>query len=190
MRKLILQMQMTIDGFVAGPNGELDWMVWDWDDKIKAYVNRLTDSKDTILLGRKMTGGFISYWSNVTKNPKEPEYEFGKKMIDTPKIVFSKTLDRFSWVNTRLASGDLSEEINQLKNKQGKGIMVYGGASFVSALIKNNLIDQYHLFINPVAIGSGMSIFGELADKRNMIQVHTEVFSCGIVVHQYQPGLQ
>jgi dihydrofolate reductase len=68
--------------------------------------------------------------------------------------------------------------------------MVYGGASFVSALIRNNLIDQYHLFINPVAIGKGLTIFGKLTDKRNMIQVHTEAFSCGIVVHQYQPGLQ
>jgi dihydrofolate reductase len=190
MRKLILQMQMTIDGFVAGPNGELDWMVWDWDDKIKAYVNRLTDSIDTILLGHKMTDGFISYWSNVIKNPEEPEYEFGKKMIDTPKVVFSKTLNKISWPNTRLASGNLSEEINQLKNKQGKDIMVYGGASFVSALIENNLIDQYHLFINPVAIGCGMSIFGKLTDKKNLVLVYTEVFPCGIVVHQYRPGLQ
>jgi dihydrofolate reductase len=187
MRKLILQMQITIDGFVAGPNVELDWMVWDWDDKIKAYVNRLTDSIDTILLGRKMTEGFISYWSNVIKNPEEPEYEFGKKMIDTPKVVFSKTLNKISWPNTRLASGNLSEEINQLKNKQGKDIMVYGGASFVSALIENNLIDQYHLFINPVAIGRGMSIFGKLGDKQDFVLVQTEVFPCGIMVHHYQP---
>jgi len=180
-------MQMTIDGFVAGPNGELDWMIWDWDDKIKAYVSQLTDSIDTILLGRKMTEGFISYWSKVLKNPEEPEYAFGKKMIDTPKVVFSKTLDKISWPNTRLASGDLSEEINQLKKQQGKDIMVYGGASFVSALIKNNLIDQYHLFINPVAIGRGMSIFGKLADKQDFALVQTEVFPCGIVVHHYQP---
>jgi dihydrofolate reductase len=188
MRKLILQMQMTIDGFVAGPNGELDWMIWEWDDDIKKYVNELTDSVDTILLGRKMTEGFISYWSSVVKNPEEPEYEFGKKMIDTPKVVFSKTLDKISWVNTRLASGDLSEEVNRLKKQPGKDIMVYGGASFVSALINNDLIDHYHLFINPVAIGKGLTIFGKLIDKRNMIQVHVEVFPCGIVVHHYKPG--
>ena len=187
MRNLILQVQMSVDGFVAGPNGELDWMTWDWDDKIKAYVSQLTDSMDTILLGRKMTEGFISYWSDVIKNPKEPEYEFGKKMIDTPKVVFSRTLDKISWPNTRLASGDLSEEINRLKKQPGKDIIVYGGASLVSSLIQNKLIDEYHLFTNPVAIGRGMSIFEKIDDKLNFYLVKTEIFPCGIVVHQYRP---
>ncbi|MEJ2051663.1 MAG: dihydrofolate reductase family protein [Calditrichota bacterium] len=187
MRNLILQVQMSVDGFVAGPNGELDWMVWDWDDKIKAYVSQLTNSIDTILLGRKMTEGFISYWSNVVKNPEEPEYEFGKKMIDTPKVVFSHTLDKISGPNIRLAKGDLSEEINRLKKQPGKDIIVYGGASFVSSLIRNKLIDEYHLFTNPVAIGQGLSIFGKIDDKLNLNLVKTEAFPCGIVVHQYRP---
>ncbi|HEX6730787.1 MAG TPA: dihydrofolate reductase family protein [Pyrinomonadaceae bacterium] len=80
MRKLKLQMQITVDGFVAGPNGELDWMASDMeDDKLYQYVNFLTDSSDTILMGRKMTDEFVNYWTNVLKNPKSPEYAFAKK---------------------------------------------------------------------------------------------------------------
>jgi dihydrofolate reductase len=92
MRKLKLQVQMTVDGFVGGPNGEMDWMSFNWDDKIQTYVNELTDSVDTILLGRKMTEGFISYWTDVVANPADPQYRFARKMVDKPKVVFTKRL--------------------------------------------------------------------------------------------------
>src|SRR5580765_1602779 len=131
MRKLKLQVQMSIDGYVGGPNGELDWMTWTWDDKLKDYVNELTDSVDTILLGRKMTEGFISHWTNIMKNqPDDPSYPFAKKMVDKPKVVFTKILHESSWENTTLAKGDLTEEIHALKHKNGKDIIVYGGATF------------------------------------------------------------
>ncbi len=94
MRKLKLQMQITVDGFVAGPEGQLDWMTWEMDEKLIAFINHLTDTSDTILLGRKMTEGFIKYWEGVVANPSSPEHAFGRKMVDTPKIVFSKTLSR------------------------------------------------------------------------------------------------
>ena len=90
MRKLKLQVQMSVDGFVARPNGELDWMKWDWDDELKNYVNQLTDSADTILLGRKMTDGFISYWSNV--KPESEEYLFAKKWLIMIKLFSQKHL--------------------------------------------------------------------------------------------------
>lgn len=170
---------MTVDGFVAGPNGELDWMQWNWSDDIKNYVSELTDSVDTILLGRKMTDGFVSYWTNL--KPDDPEYPFAKKMVDTPKVVFTKTLDKSNWSNTILAKGDLSEEVNRLKKKNDKGIIVYGGAGFVASLIKNNLIDEYHLFINPTAIGKGMEIFNNLDEKLNLKLVNTRIFSNGVV---------
>jgi dihydrofolate reductase len=105
MRKLKLQVQMSVDGFIAGPKGEMDWMVLDWDDKIRNYVFELTEPVDTILLGRKMTDGFISYWSDVMTKPDDPSsidrsHAFAKKMIDTPKIVFTKTLKKSQWPNT------------------------------------------------------------------------------------------
>ncbi len=187
MRKLKLQMQMSIDGFVSGPNGELDWMTWDWSDDIKNFVGDLTNSIDTILLGRKMTDGFIGHWSSVLENKDNPEYESAKIFIETPKVVFTKTLENSPWNNTVLAKGDLVTEINQLKKQDGKDIIVYGGAGFVSSLVKNNLIDEYHLFINPVAIGKGLSIFGELENSQNLTLEKSIIFDCGIVLHNYKP---
>lgn len=94
MRKLKLQMQTTVDGFVAGPNGELDWMAFDMDDKKSIeFMNTLTDLSDTILMGRKMTAEFVNYWTGVLENPESPEYDFAQKMVGYPKIVFTKTLD-------------------------------------------------------------------------------------------------
>lgn len=188
MRKLKLQMQITINGFSCGPNGELDWMTWNWDDELKNYVTGITNSFDTILLGRKMTDGFISYWTEVTKNPDNPEYESAKIFIDTPKIVFTKTLDKSEWANTILAKGDLVQEVNKLKESEGKDIIVYGGASFVTSLIKNNLIDEYYLFINPQAIANGMDVFGEVNGVFNLKLVESKSFECGIVVNKYLPS--
>jgi dihydrofolate reductase len=187
MRKLKLQVQMTADGFVCGPGGELDWMTFNWDGKIMKYVNELTDTSDTILLGRKMTPGFMTYWSRVVEDPKNPEHEFGKKMIDTPKVVFTKTLDKSEWKNTTLAKGNLTDEINKLRNRSGKDIIVYGGASFVSSLIKEGLIDEFHLFINPAAIGSGMKIFENIERKQNLKLIKSIPFDSGIVLLHYEP---
>jgi dihydrofolate reductase len=186
-RKLKLQVQMSVDGFVGGPNGDLDWMTWDWDDNIKSYVTELTDSIDTILLGRKMTDGFVTHWTNVTKNPDDPGYSFAKKMINAPKVVFSKTINKSKWENTLVANGEMSDEIGKLKNQQGKDIIVYGGASFVSSLLKENLIDEYYLFVNPAAIGRGLSIFKNLDKKQNLTLIKSIPFSCGIVLLCYAP---
>lgn len=195
MRKVKLQMQLTIDGLVAGPKGELDWMTWNWTDDIKNYVNDLTDPIDCILLGKNMTEGFISHWKKVTQNSDDPEYPFAKKMYDTPKIVFSKTLEKSDplvkgWNNTVLAKRDISEEINELKKQPGKDIVVYGGANFVSNLIKYDLIDEYQLFINPVVIGNGMTIFKEREQKLNLKLVKATPFDCGIVALCYYPDRQ
>lgn len=92
MRKLKLQVQVSVDGFICGPNDEMDWLTWNWDDKSKNFVNELHESVDTILLGRKMAGGFIDHWSRVA--PDTAEYPFARIMMDTPKIVFSKTLSK------------------------------------------------------------------------------------------------
>ena len=103
MRKVILQMQMSVDGFVAGSNGELDWMNFNWDDTLSNYVLELTNSVDTIVMGKNLAIGFIPYWKNVASNADDPQYEFGKMMTDKPKVVFSKTLERSEWYNTTLA---------------------------------------------------------------------------------------
>jgi dihydrofolate reductase len=143
IRKLKLHVHMSIDGYIAGPNNEQGWMVWDGDKKLKEYENRLHEPVNTILLGRKMTNEFVSYWSNVLNKPDDPEYTFAKKMIETPKIVFTKSLNKSEWINTKIATGDLKDEITKLKSQDGGGgdIIVYGGASFDSSLIKENLMN-------------------------------------------------
>jgi dihydrofolate reductase len=189
MRKLKLQVQMSLDGFAGRPNGDLDWMTWNWGDDIKEYVLELTNSVNTILLGRKMTEGFISHWTDFVKNkPNSEEYPFAKQMVDYPKVVFTKTLNKSAWENTILAKGDLVDEVNKLKNLNGKkDIVVYGGAGFVSSLIKNNLIDEYYLFINPTAIGKGLEIFKDVDSKLSLKLIKSTQFDCGIVVNHYQP---
>ena len=190
MRELKLQMDLTLDGFVAGPNGELDWMTFDWEDKpLVQYLNSVIDSSDTLLMGRKMTDEFVNYWSNALKNPKDPQYAFAKKMIDVPKVVFTKTLDESRWPNTVLEKGDIVEEVNKLKNSPGKDLLVYGGAGFVSSLIKHDLIDQYHFFVYPVAIGKGLTIFSEVGRYLKLKQVDEIPCKGGITIHNYVPEI-
>ena len=186
MRKLKLQVQMTVDGYVAGPNGEMDWTVTDWDEELIKYVTGITESFDCIVLGRKLAQGFIPHWANVAGDPSHPEYAAGRIFSETPKVVFTRTLDRSEWENTVLAKGALVGEITRLKEQSGKDIIAYGGASFVSALIRQGLVDEFHLFINPVSIGQGMTIFKELDHKQDLVLVKSTSFKCGMVVLNYE----
>ncbi len=187
MRKLKLQVQISVDGYVAGPNGELDWMTWNEDEKLIEFINSLTDSSDTILLGRKMTDGFVRYWENVVNNqPNSPELPFAKKMVDMPKIVFTRTLEKSPWNNTTLAKGNLADEIATLKMENGKDIIVYGGAGFVSSLIKENLIDEFNFFVNPVMINRGMRIFDLLDKRQKLYLLSATAYQSGKAVLSYR----
>jgi dihydrofolate reductase len=186
MRKLKLQVQITVDGFVAGPNGELDWMAFKigHDDKLERFIHALTDSSDTILLGRKMTGDFINYWENV--QPDSPEYSIAQKMVNTPKVVFSHTLEKVKGKNVVLAKGNLDDEISSLKNRDGKDIVVYGGAGFVSSLISAGHIDEFNLFINPIMIKEGLRIFDGLDKRQKLVSLGATAYDCGVNVVRYQ----
>lgn len=188
MRKLILQVQMTLDGFVAGPNGELDWL---WlpgmsDENSFRKIIELAESCDTILLGRKMTPDFVDHWENVVDNlPDSPEQPLAKLMVNHRKIVFSKTEKEMNGRNLEVENGDLATKILALKEESGKDIMVYGGAIFVSSLISLDLIDEYYIFRNPVAIGEGLSIFKEW----KVLKLESIVsYKNGKVLNKYLPG--
>ncbi len=187
MRKLKLQVQLSADGFHSGPDGGLDWMTWKWDEKLISYVRNITEPVDAILLGRKMTDGFINYWESVYQQPSHPEYEGAIKFVETPKIVFTKTLTTSPWKNTTLATGNLVEEVKALQNLDGGDIIAYGGTEFVSNLVKEGLVDEYNLFINPTAIGKGASIFSTLTSHRPLTLKRSIGFDCGIVALQYEP---
>lgn len=178
-RKLKLQVQMSVDGFIAGPNGEMDWMEWNWDDQLKDYVRHLTDTVDCIILGRKLAEGFIPYWST------HPEQEGAETINRLPKIVFSKTLKQSKWENTTLASGHLVDEVNKLKEQPGNDLIVYGGADFVANLIKSKLIDEFHFLVNPTLLGKGMTIFKDMT-LSNLQLKKALGFECGISVLNYE----
>jgi dihydrofolate reductase len=172
LRKLRLQVQMSVDGCIAGPNGEMDWMVGLLDDELLKYESKITESVDTILLGRKMTDVFISFWLDVMNKPDDPWNAFSKRMIEIPKVVFTKTLNKSKWINTDIATGG--------------DIIAYGGASFDSSLIKEKLIDEFYLFINPVAIGNGMTIFKDLNEIQKYSLIESKAFESGIVLLRYE----
>lgn len=191
MRKVKLQMQMTINGYVGGLDGKNDWMTWNPDNEFIEFLKSLLDTSDTLLLGRKLaTGGFIEYWEKeAVQNPSHP---FAKKIVDIPKIVFTKTLDKSTWNNTTLAKGNLKEEIASLKKQSrslsgGKDILVFGGADFVSSLIKEELIDEYHLIINPTAMGSGMTIFNSLDGIQKFTPIQSKLYPGGKTVLSFKP---
>jgi len=187
MRKLKLQVQMTIDGFVAGPDGQLDWM---WmtgkrDESIGRRIIELADSCDTILLGRNMTREFIDHWENVVDNqPDSPEQSLAQRMVNMRKIVFSRKQTAINGRNLVVENGDLAAAVQALKKEPGKDIIVYGGANFVSSLISQNLIDEYFVFRNPVAIGNGLSIFKE---KKLLKLDSSTSYKNGKILNKYLP---
>ena len=189
MRKLKLQVQISIDGYIASTKNIGNWMIWSWgpewtwDEALRAYFKNLHTTIDTVLLSKNMAEeGFINHWATVSSNPNDPQYPFAQSITDAAKVVFTKTLKKSEWPNTTLAKGDLVTEVNKLKNMPGKDIIVYGGASFVSALIKANLFDEFLLFVNPTAVGEGLAIFHE---RRDLTLVSSQAYACGVTVMHY-----
>lgn len=183
---------MSIDGYIAATDGGTGWMVWDWapqwtwDDELKKYFNDLTSSVDCVLLSRKMAvQGFVNHWATIAENP-DPQWAFARKITEVQKVVFTKTLDKSEWDRTILAKGDLADEVNRLKKRSGKDIIVYGGATLIESLMQRNLIDEYHFFINPVILGDGMTPFNGISKKWRLIKA--TAFECGVTVLCYRPG--
>lgn len=188
MRKLKLQIQMSIDGFVAGPNGELDWQFLPGSapdpSSFKAVID-IAESSDVILMGRKMTREFVDYWQDVVDNqPDSPMHSFAQTMVNTRKISFSRSEQEIPGRNLEMENGDLATIVNALKQEEGKDLLVYGGADFVTSLIKLNLIDEYYIIRNPVAIGNGLSIFKE----RKILNLESSTsYKSGKILNKYLP---
>jgi dihydrofolate reductase len=186
MAKLKLQMQISIDGFVAtGPNDEQQWVTWAYEE-IEPHVMELLRSSDTILIGRKLAVDYIPYWQDVFANkPNDPMYEGARLIVQAKKAVFTKTLTKSIWDNTVLATGNLADEVKKLKDQSSKDVIVYGGSSFVSALIKEGLIDEFHFFVNPVALGKGDPVFNGLSNYQQLKLTRSIAFPSGIILNSY-----
>lgn len=194
MRKLILQMQMSVDGFV-GADVDADWQMWNWgndnrwDEALKADFNAHFQSIDTIVLSRKMVEeGYLSHWGDAANRyPQDPFYAFARRVIDVPKVVPSDRLKESRWERTVVTSGDLPREVGALKAEDGNNIAVFGGAGFASALIAAGLVDEFQLYVNPAALGGGTRIFDQ-AGFRKLRLLGSKAYECGIVVNRYAPA--
>lgn len=194
MRKLKLQVQITIDGFVGGPEGDHDWRIWNWDDKLKAFAYPLRDTSDTILLGRKMAEAFIPHFEETVNNSQasnddkllDEKFVYANQMVSMPKIVFSKSRKTFAGKNVSVENRDLATAVKDLKSREGKDMIVYGGATFVSSLIKEGLIDEFYFFVNPVMINKGLRIFDLLEHRQKLLLVGATAYECGISVLSFK----
>jgi len=177
---------MTINGYVAGQNGEKDWMTWNPDDELMEFMSSLLETSDMLLLGRKTAESILQYWEDTAvKNPFHP---FAKKIAAIQKVVFTKTLDTSTWNNTRLTKGNPAEEIVNLKKQNGKDILLFGGVSLVSSLIKEGLIDEYHFIVNPTAINNGVTVFNSLEKIQKFTPIHAKLYPGGKTVLSYKPS--
>ena len=191
-------MQISVDGYVGGPNGELDWRTWNWDDKLKAFAYPLRDVCDTILLGRKMAEVFIPHFEDTVNNlqPKnadkalDEKFAYANRMVSMPKIVFSKTMKTFDGKNVSVENGDFVTAIKNLKSREGKDIIVYGGAGFVSSLIKEGIIDEFNFFVNPVMINKGLRIFDLLEHRQKLSLISATPYECGISVLVFKLNIE
>ena len=183
MRKVIVSNLMTLDGFFAGPAGELDWFVWDVE--MAEYMKEQLGALDTILFGRVTYQMMADYWPTARSPEEDPAII--EAMNTLPKIVFSTTLAKTEWQNSRLVKNDIDEEVAKLKQEPGKDMVIFGSGSIVSAFTRSGLIDEYRIFINPVVLGLGMPMFTGLNQRLKLQTLGTKTFPCGAVLLQYRP---
>ena len=180
MRKIIVSNYVTLDGFFAGPNGEIDWFIW--DEEMAKYSKDILNTIDTILFGRVTYELMASYWPTATtEDPLITD-----TMNSLPKIVFSKTLDKVEWNNSMLIKENVEEEISILKKQPGKDMVIFGSGSIVSAFTQLGLIDEYRLIVNPIILGKGKPLFRDLKDKLNLKLLEAKKFRCGNVLLCYE----
>jgi dihydrofolate reductase len=191
VRKVIFKIELTLDGFIAGPNGEMDWVMANaasddnWND-----VFDMLGTVDTVLMSRVIYQGFKEFWPAAATNPSssKSDKQFSHWLDSTPKIVFSQTLHNVEWMNSRLVKGDVGTEIAALKQKPGGNVVMWGGSKFPQALMNLGLIDEYRINLHPVILGNGKPLFTNIKNRLDLNQMNSKLFKSGTIGLCFHPN--
>jgi dihydrofolate reductase len=183
MRKVIMFNMLTLDGYFEGPKKEIDWH--NVDSEFNDFSSAQLDSVDTLLFGRMTYEMMASYWPTPEAIKNDPV--IADKMNSKSKIVFSNTLNKAEWNNSRLLSGDLATKIMELKKQPGKDLILFGSASLAVKLMKLGLIDEYRVMVNPIILGNGRPLFECINKEIKLNLISARAFRSGNVLLTYQP---
>ncbi|MBC7959847.1 MAG: dihydrofolate reductase family protein [Vallitaleaceae bacterium] len=186
MRKLIFFMHTSLDGFVAGLKGEMNWIKF--DDALFEFVGTMTALADTALYGRVTYEMMQNYWPNAGEQPNASKHdkEHSTWYNNVSKVVLSKTIRETGLHNTKIIGDQLSENINTIKQQEGKNILIFGSPRASQSLLKQGLIDEFWLFVNPIILGQGMPLFKGITDMTNLKLVESKTFDCGVIALHYE----
>jgi dihydrofolate reductase len=185
MRKIISFMHISLDGFVAGPNGELNWAKV--DEELFDYVGKRISEGDTALYGRVTYQMMESYWPTAGDKPTSTKHdiEHSKWYKNAQKVVLSNTMKEAGLTNTKIISDNLSDRINEIKKRASNDILLFGSPTATHSLIQLNLIDGYWLFVNPIILGRGIPLFTDIKDKVKLNLLSTRQFTSGVTELNY-----
>lgn len=178
MRKVIMWDMLSVDGFIEGPNKELDW--FRFDEELEGYIKETNFSADTLLFGRTTYEMMAAYWPSA-------EGEIADFMNGIEKVAFSRTLKSAEWSNTRLVGDSVPEEVAKLKERGGGDIFVFGSADLASTLLRHGLVDEIRLGINPVILGTGTPLFKGGPERVSLKLLEVRTLKSGVVILHYEP---
>jgi dihydrofolate reductase len=188
MRKILTTTWVSLDGFIAGPNNEMDWVGRYYDETMGAYETELVRGGDTLLLGRTTYDSFAGSWPSVPdrEGVSEGEKVYARLLNSMRKVVVSSSLTDPSWEHTDVLTDVRREEIEQLKQEPGSDIIVYGSASLVRQLTDLGLVDEYHLLVHPVVLGGGKPLFGGVSGSTDLALQSVTPHPSGVVKMVYR----
>jgi dihydrofolate reductase len=186
MRKVVVFMHMSLDGFVSDTNGGLEWATY--DEELARYADTLVEKVGSPMYGRVTYQLMEGYWPTVLKDPKAGEHSLkhARWVEDVPKVVFSKSLDKVTWNNTRLIKDNIGEEVRKLKEEPGKDLVIFGSPGLVETFHELDLVDEYWLTLHPTALGAGKSLFGNLKKKIDLKQIGSHQLKSGVIAINYE----
>ncbi|MEV7965628.1 dihydrofolate reductase family protein [Sphaerisporangium sp. NPDC088356] len=184
MRKIIVSLFTTLDGFATGPKGDMGWVTDNFGENTGKYAHDQLFAADLLLLGRVTYEIMAGSWPSMTDDSG-----FADRMNELPKIVFSRTLkEPLTWNNATLAKSDIKREVSRLKDEPGDDILIYGSVSIVRELMKLGLVDRFRLWVHPVTLGaSGADSIFDGYDKNELKLVDTTILDSGVVLLDYEP---